>query len=645
MSESRSRWDGVALRLTGRSAYRSAWALQREIWERRQRLVLPDTLIVLEHDPVITIGKHGDERFLRLPCVDRGAAGLPAGDGREPDAAAAGTGESGAAPVQASARAPEVVRIDRGGEITYHGPGQITAYLIADLRAHDLGVRSFVRSLEETVIRTLGDFGIEAFRRDRLIGVWSIPGNRPGDARQPGAPGRPAKVAAAGVRIARGVSLHGIALNVDDRCLEGFRWMVPCGLAGEQVTTMAALRASGGGVAADGGEPGAEGSDPAGSAGAAGVAPRGRPARPGGPAAMDPDAVAERLIAHAGEIFGIELRPLALPGPTSDDDLPGLLERLERHAARGARRPRWLRVALPSGAGFAGVRRALSEGSLCTVCEEARCPNRQECWDAGTATFMILGAVCTRGCRFCAVEKGAVRPPDPDEPGRVARAAAHMGLRHVVVTSVTRDDLADGGAAHFAATIRAVRRSTADRRIGAAQGEAQGEAQGALRGAAQGAGAGASPVATIEVLIPDLARSPEALDVVLREHPEVLNHNIETVPRLYPVARPGADYRWSLEILQRAAAAGLSAKSGFMIGLGESAGEIRHLLAELRQVGCERVTIGQYLQPRRECLTVKRYWTPEEFARWGEIARELGFAHVESAPLVRSSYHAGASVG
>lgn len=195
MSSTRSQWDGVALRLTGLSAYRPAWALQREIWERRRQLQLPDTLIVLEHEPVITIGRHGDERFLRLPG----------------NAAHAGSAHAARpallAPTAQAAHAPEVVRIDRGGEITYHGPGQITAYLIADLRAHDLGVRAFVHALEDAVLRTLRDFAIEAFRRDGLVGVWSHLGDRP------------AKVAAAGVRIARGVSLHGIALNVDNRCL------------------------------------------------------------------------------------------------------------------------------------------------------------------------------------------------------------------------------------------------------------------------------------------------------------------------------------------------------------------------------------------------------------------------------------------
>jgi len=614
MSAAHSHWDGVALRLSGCSAYRPAWALQRELWERRRRLALPDTLIVLEHEPVITIGKHGDERFLRLP------PGPPQGAG------------SGAG---ASPRAPEVVRIDRGGEITYHGPGQITAYLIADLRAHDLGVRAFVHSLEEAVIRTLRDFGIEAFRREGLIGVWSAlaehsgqprrPGQpgppmqpeRPMESRRPGQPGRPAKVAAAGVRIARGVSLHGIALNVSDACLEGFGWIVPCGLAGEQVTTMEALagaRARAAGTAAE----------LAGGLAAARTAAE----------SITLDAVADRLATHLGEIFALELRPLTLPGPAADGDVPALLERVERHAARGARRPRWLRVELPRGAGFAGVRRVLSEGSLCTVCEEARCPNRQECWEAGTATFMILGAVCTRGCRFCAVEKGAPTPPDPDEPERVAQAVARMGLKHVVVTSVTRDDLPDGGAEHFAATMRAIRAVTRGANVHrATAGPGPAEVTSAPR------------PGTIEVLIPDFVRSPAALETVLRERPDVLNHNIETVPRLYPIARPRADYRWSLEILKRAAGAGLSAKSGFMIGLGESAGEIRQLLVDLRQAGCERVTIGQYLQPRRECLTVKRYWTPEEFAQWGDVARALGFAHVESAPLVRSSYHAGASVG
>ncbi len=521
MTASASRWDGIALRLTGTSAYRPTWALQREIWARRRDLRVPDTLLLVEHDPVVTIGKHGDERF--LAAHDRSA---------------------------------DVVRIDRGGEVTYHGPGQLTAYLIADLRAHDLSVRGFVHALEEAVLRTLASYGIRAVRRDGLVGVWVRRGEGFG------------KAAAAGVRIARGVSMHGIALNVAD-CLGGFDGMVPCGLRDARVTTMAELLEH--------------------------------------PPAL-PD-VAERLTRAMSDVFGVELRALTAPGPQRAEDVAALVTGLERQAARGARRPPWLRISLPKGNRFAGVRRILSEGSLCTVCEEARCPNRQECWDAGTATFMILGNVCTRRCRFCAVAKGTASPVDPQEPERVAQAAARMGLEHVVVTSVTRDDLPDSGAQQFAQTIAAVR--------------------------------DALPAATVEVLISDLGGSPDALARVLAQRPDVLNHNIETVPRLYPIARPGADYQRSLAVLRRAHAAGLCAKSGFMIGLGESPREIVALLRDLRAAGCTRVTIGQYLQARRECLTVKRYYTPEEFAVWDARARELGFDHVESAPLVRSSYHAG----
>ncbi|MFZ7128646.1 MAG: lipoyl synthase [Desulfobacterales bacterium] len=276
-----------------------------------------------------------------------------------------------------------------------------------------------------------------------------------------------------------------------------------------------------------------------------------------------------------------------------------------------SRKPAWLRRRMPSGSAFGEVRRMLESGSLHTVCQEARCPNQGECFSSRTATFLILGPRCTRACRFCAVEHGPAGPADPDEPARVAGVAREMGLRYVVITSVTRDDLPDGGASAFAATIRSVR--------------------------------DALPDAAVEVLIPDFAGDRDALMTVVEASPDVLNHNLETVRRLYAVVRPGADYDRSLSLLKtvRGAAPAMLTKSGLMLGLGETESEVRAAMEDLLSAGCRMLTLGQYLQPTKDHLPVTRYVTPEEFDRWAETARSLGFAEVAAGPLVRSSYRAG----
>ena len=278
-----------------------------------------------------------------------------------------------------------------------------------------------------------------------------------------------------------------------------------------------------------------------------------------------------------------------------------------------SRKPPWLKRRLPTGDTYAHVRELIESGRLHTVCQEAKCPNIWECFSHRTATFLIMGERCTRNCRFCSVQSGVPEPLDPGEPARVAEAAARMELKYVVVTSVTRDDVPDGGAAHFAATIREIRSRT--------------------------------PGAEIEVLIPDLQGDRTALAVVLGARPNVLNHNIETVPRLYPQVRPQADYRRSLELLRAAAdmAPSIPTKSGLMLGLGETSDEVRQTLQDLRAHGCRLLTLGQYLQPSQEHLPVEAYVAPEEFERWRTVALDLGFTHVASAPFVRSSYHAGES--
>ncbi|NQU42945.1 lipoyl synthase [bacterium] len=274
------------------------------------------------------------------------------------------------------------------------------------------------------------------------------------------------------------------------------------------------------------------------------------------------------------------------------------------------RKPKWLRRRLPSGPAYEATRSLIERGGLHTVCQEAQCPNMWECFSSHTATFLILGDRCTRGCRFCAVGHDPQGLPDPEEPERVAKATEEMGLRYVVVTSVTRDDLPDGGASHFAATIHAIRTRQSKTRI--------------------------------EVLIPDFQGDPEALGVVLNARPDVLNHNVETVPRLYPRVRPQAIYERSLELLRRVSEeSDIPGKSGLMLGLGETSEEIEQVLRDLRGASCAMLTLGQYLQPSTRQLPVDRYATPEEFEGWRTRALEMGFTHVASGPFVRSSYHAG----
>jgi len=273
-------------------------------------------------------------------------------------------------------------------------------------------------------------------------------------------------------------------------------------------------------------------------------------------------------------------------------------------------KPGWLRRRLPAGPEYERVRRLLSCSGLHTVCQEARCPNQFECFSRGTATFMILGDRCSRSCRFCAVRHETPLPPDPGEPERVADAVAFLGLRYVVITSVTRDDLADGGASVFAATIRAVRQK--------------------------------SPSAQVEVLIPDLQGDWESLAAILAAGPQVLNHNVETVPRLYPQVRPQASYFRSLALLAevKRIMPQMVCKSGMMLGLGESLEEMRQVWIDLRRAGCDILTMGQYLQPSPANLPVARFLPPDEFASLRSEALSHGFAGVASGPFVRSSFEA-----
>jgi lipoyl synthase len=274
------------------------------------------------------------------------------------------------------------------------------------------------------------------------------------------------------------------------------------------------------------------------------------------------------------------------------------------------RHPEWIKVRAPGGEGFAATKRVVRELALHTVCEEAHCPNVAECWGHKTATFMLLGDICTRNCGYCAVAHGKPIAVDPHEPQRVADGVARLGLRHVVVTSVDRDDLPDGGAGHFAATARAIKQRV--------------------------------PECAVEVLTPDFKGNLEALAAVVDAPIDIFNHNTETVPRLYRRARPGGQYRRALDLLDQAKRRrpALLTKTGLMLGLGEERDELLAVFGDLAGVGCDILTLGQYLQPSRKHLPVERYVPPAEFAELRTAALALGFRHVESGPLVRSSYHA-----
>ena len=283
-------------------------------------------------------------------------------------------------------------------------------------------------------------------------------------------------------------------------------------------------------------------------------------------------------------------------------------EQIEKSKPELGRRPDWLKVRLPSGDNYNEVLQLMRKSSLNTVCEEAKCPNLSECWNSRTATFMILGDTCTRSCGFCNIKIGVPNELDLDEPRRVAESSVELGLKHVVITSVDRDDLKDGGAKIFSETIKLLNEKL--------------------------------PLTTIEILIPDFKGDENSFNLIMEHPPTVLNHNLETVERLYHAVRPQANYNRSLKLIKWFKNKGLRTKSGIMVGIGETKDEVIGIMKDLRMHGCDIMTIGQYLQPTKDHLPVDRFVTPDEFAYYNEVGLKLGFLAVESSPLVRSSYHA-----
>jgi lipoic acid synthetase len=518
----------------GRVSFAEANDLQRALLQSSD-----DYVLVFEHPPTYTKGVRTQEEHFLVPPESLNAV---------------------------------VIDADRGGDVTYHAPGQVVAWAIVTVADDPSAGKLHVTRLEDAVIATVRHFDPQGRlgrvgRLDGYPGVWAD------------VDGVPAKIAAVGVRTERNDlghrrTLHGVALNVDID-MEGFKAIVPCGIADRPVASMTSLGLDVSSLDVDE-RLGVE-----------------LESRLGGPAGV---ARVERSAATMGTERPL-LRRLRKAGVDPDAGVP-----------LRSRKPEWLRIEAHMGEEYQSLRTLTEDLRLVTVCEEAGCPNIFECWAAGTATFMVNGQRCTRACGFCLIDTRKPFDLDPTEPERVAEAVVRLKLAHAVITCVARDDLSDGGAGAIAATIRAIRER--------------------------------SPETNVEVLTSDLKGDATSLQLIIDAQPDVMNHNVETVARLQRAVRPSAGYLRSLTVLARSVHAGLTTKSGLMVGLGESADEVEEVLADMAAVGVSIATIGQYLRPTAEHLPVARWWEPWEFDDLAERGRRLGLKHVQSSPLTRSSYHA-----
>lgn len=534
----------LRVRWLGRLPYEEAWDLQRAVHEGRVRgRTEDDHLLLLEHPPTYTVGRFGTGEHLLSSEVAVRQLGA------------------------------ELYHVDRGGDITFHGPGQLVGYPIRHMGSKP-DVVAHVRMMERAIIAGLGDLGVPAWTEEGYTGVWT-PGG---------------KVAAIGVKTSRRVTMHGFAVNVSTD-LDWFGHINPCGIADRPVTSVSELL--------------------------------GR--------RVSIEEMVEALIPSFAEAFGyrqvesqlaafnrgtgraaedFEVDRLVACGAFEADRADTVQLTMRGRLLGEPEKPAWMKVRADLGDGYRGIKGLVEDLDLHTVCQEAGCPNIYECWASGTATYMLLGDVCTRACSFCDVTTGRPGEVDWEEPKRVAEAVARMGLSHAVLTSVNRDDLGDGGAEVFASCIREIR--------------------------------AARPECEVEVLIPDFKGDRAALETVMEARPEVLNHNTETVVRLQRDIRTGANYGRSLALLARAKAVDPTGtvKSGLIVGMGETRQEVLGALADLRAIGVDIVTIGQYLRPTTRHRPVHRYVNPAEFAEYKAFGESLGIPHVESGPLVRSSYHA-----
>ena len=539
--------DPLRVRWFGTVPYREALAVQTSLFEHGTG----QHLLLLEHPHVFTYGRTAD-LATNLKC--------------EPATVGA-----------------ELVAAKRGGDITYHGPGQLVGYPILNID-NKLGATGHVCGVEGLIIDVLTELGVpNAGRLEGYAGVWLDAGTE-----------RERKICAIGVRLKKGRTMHGFALNVATDLAFMREHIVPCGIGDKPVTSLAEE-----GIDVTMEQVAAVVARCAADRWAAGVAER--------------QDVAWRHAADGRDLTAFSRGE----GPGEQVKLVSnraavRLEDAGVDVAAGlsieTRKPDWLRPKVELGAEVMELKKTIRSLDLVTVCEDAGCPNLSDCWSDGTATFMVLGERCTRACGFCLVDTRKPMLPASDEPERVAEAIDRMQLDHAVLTMVARDDLADGGMAHVAACVEAIRlrRSTAN----------------------------------IETLISDAKGDEASLDLLFEARPDVMNHNVETVARLQRAVRPSAGYARSLGVLARAKKAGLVTKTGFMAGLGETDDEIVGLLADLADLGVDIVTIGQYLRPTSNHLPIARYAEPAEFTRWKQIGESFGIGHVEASPLTRSSYHA-----
>jgi len=530
------------VRWLGNLPYSEALILQKGLKESVAGEHNPyDYLLLLEHSNVITIGRTGDTNNLLLDSEELEKKGI------------------------------EFFETDRGGDVTFHGKGQLIGYPIMRLQ-DPKKVIPFVRSLEQTIIKTLGSFDIEAFSKEDDTGVWTSEG----------------KIASIGVKVSKWTTYHGFALNIFDK-LEGFDFINPCGNQEEKIASVHTFNSE---------------------------------------ISFDDivNKITETFTAEFGyEDVGIQMSQFT-PTQLKKQKKHEIDEMLDKGVFQKnnnlvpitikgllpnePERPEWMKVKANLGKDYRDLKNLISEKKLNTVCEEASCPNIYECWSMGTATFMIMGDTCTRACGFCDVNTGKPNDLDELEPLRVAESVLTMGLTHAVITSVNRDDLLDGGSQFFAQTINEVKRL--------------------------------NPSTSVEVLIPDFKGDKGAIDNIIEASPEVLNHNLETVPRLQREIRTAASYGRSLSLLQYAKESAFlgKTKTGLIVGMGEEFEEVIAVLEDLSQINVDIVTIGQYLRPTAKHRPIHRYVDKEEFIKYKSIGESFGIPHIESGPLVRSSYHA-----
>jgi lipoyl synthase len=482
----------------GLADYQQVLQRQHQLCKEKQQGKIPDTILITEHYPVITLGARQSANKLRTDHESLKKQGI------------------------------DVVDVRRGGGTTAHNPGQLVFYPILNLRELGLGISEYIRKLEAISIELLEQLGVRAERQKGFPGLWV----------------NDRKIASIGVRVSKSVTYHGMAINIQND-LSIFDHIIPCGLENVKMTSV-----------------------------------------------LDETAITYPMNEVKNQFSQI----------------------LKRHFVR-RRLPEWLKRPLPAGDKYTSTETILNSLRIETICHNANCPNRGECWSRGTATVLILGNICTRNCKFCSVTTGKPLPPDPTEPARIAEMAEQMNAKYLVITSVNRDDLPNGGADHFRNCVNEVRSRCPDVKF--------------------------------EILTPDFRNcQTQAVEILADALPFVFAHNIETVPSLYRKARAGGNYQRSLNLLKlaRQTYKDTTTKSSIMLGLGETDAEVEQVLKDLRDVGCDRITIGQYLKPSKNSLEVVKYIPPAKFDWWKQKAIELGFDWVISAPFARNSYFAETAV-